>query len=94
MKYIRTKDGKVKKSKDFTADELWNCENETDNILKQADTIEELCDEFIGVVGNMHRQLTGTNIRSWNDTVYGAIWTEWGLKYIAKMNSKGKLELL
>ena len=26
--------------------------------------------------------------------IYGAIWTEWGLKYIAKMNSKGELELL
>lgn len=28
MKYIRTKDGKVKKSKDFTADELWNYEKD------------------------------------------------------------------
>ena len=25
---------------------------------------------------------------------YGAIWTEWGLKYVAKMNDKGELELL
>ena len=95
MKYIRTKDGKVKKSKDFTTDELWNYENETDNILKQSDTIEELCDEFIGVVGNMHRQLTGTNIRFWNDcTIYGAIWTDKGLQFVARMNSKGELELL
>lgn len=27
-------------------------------------------------------------------TVYGAIWTEKGLIYIAKMNEKGELELL
>ena len=26
--------------------------------------------------------------------VYGAIWTEFGLKYIAKLNNKGELELL
>ena len=26
--------------------------------------------------------------------IYGAIWCEWGLKYVAKMNSKGELELL
>ena len=63
-------------------------------ITKEADTIEELCDEFVGVVGNMHRQLTGTNIKSWNDTVYGAIWTDKGLIYIAKMNNEGELELL
>ncbi len=68
---------------------------EEKEIIKQADTIEELCDEYVGVVGNMHRQLTGTNIRSWNDcAIYGAIWTEWGLKYVAKLNEKGELELL
>ena len=26
--------------------------------------------------------------------IYGAIWTEWGLKYVAKMNEKGELELI
>ena len=26
--------------------------------------------------------------------IYGAIWTELGLKYVAKMNEKGELELL
>lgn len=26
--------------------------------------------------------------------IYGAIWTEWGLKYVAKMNDKGELCLL
>lgn len=68
---------------------------ERGGIIKQADNIEELCDEFVGVVGNMHRQLTGTNIRSWNDcAIYGAIWTDKGLIYVAKMNDKGELELL
>ncbi len=26
--------------------------------------------------------------------LYGAIWTEWGLRYVAKMNDKGELELI
>lgn len=29
-----------------------------------------------------------------NDTCYGAIWTDKGLIYVAKMNDKGELELL
>ena len=29
-----------------------------------------------------------------NYELYGAIWTKWGLKYVAKMNQKGKLELI
>lgn len=29
----------------------------------------------------------------YND-VYGAIWCEWGLKYVARMNSNGEFELL
>jgi len=26
--------------------------------------------------------------------IYGAIWTEWGLKYVAKMNNEGCLKLI
>ena len=98
MKYIRTKDGKVKKSKDFTADELWNYENENNNILKQADTIEELCDEFVYFIngmpfvthkGEIHYVAKGIPV-----VIYGAIWTDKGLIYVAKMNDKGELELL
>ena len=91
MKYIRTKDGIQDTQRIFGN----VSEYIKDYAIKQADTIEELCDEFIGVVGNMHRQLTGTNIRSWNDcSIYGAIWTDKGLTYVARMNDKGELELL
>ena len=105
MKYIRALDDiweynqkdniAIRPSKCFEKCEQMLLQIKKDYIEKQADTIEELCDEFIGIVGNMHRQLTGTNIRSWNDhTVYGAIWTDKGLIYVAKMNDKGELELL
>lgn len=72
-------------------------------IIKQADTIEELCDEFVCVTYDDDLPLLDTfdkimlyataypdNVKS----IYGAIWTEKGLIYIAKMNNKGEFELL
>ena len=127
MKYIRTKDKVLKVRKPF-ADEY------TDNthihcyehpmvhkrdIIKQADTIEELCDAFVDT-----SELKTTNTGGWLydefdsknkclvyyvedekrtiplteyddlSKVYGAIWTDKGLIYVAKMNDKGELELL
>ena len=79
-------------------------------IEKQADTIEELCDEFVEVldipIGNesfrhyIHntplsrdKLLTFVNLKE-KDVVYGAIWTDKGLIYVAKMNEKGGWKLL
>lgn len=31
---------------------------------------------------------------NWNGIIYGAIWTDKGLIYVAKMNEKGELELI
>ena len=87
-------------------------------IIKQADTIKELCDEFVDT-----SELKTTNTGGWlydefdSDNkclvyyaederrtiplnefdlskIYGAIWTDKGLIYVAKMNDKGELELL
>ena len=91
-----------------------------EDVLKQADTIEELCDEVViiypdgshsvswcydyksfyesieGQVGNLGKMpYTKENLVEYEIyEIYGAIWTEWGLKYVAKMNEKGELELL
>ena len=75
-------------------------------IIKQADTIEGLCDEFVIVHKDgthvfqkstaddkVSKEYVEYLLRN-NQTFYGAIWTEHGLKYIAKMNEKGELELL
>lgn len=70
---------------------------------KVADTIEELCDCFV-VVKNRHiiwdkqqwQDLTLEEVKeSYSNEfeVYGAIWTEKGLIYVAKLNKKGDLEL-
>lgn len=94
MKYIRTKYGTIEE----------NNPDITREILAQADTIEELCDEFVCVRkrDNRHYNTEKKQIFDYwylnkdfvNCAFYGAIWTEWGLKYVAKMNEEGELELL
>lgn len=74
------------------------------HVIKSGDTIKELCDEFV-VIGYKIKDpfifsKEGISIdefwkHSPSDTiVYGAIWTNKGLKYVSKMNEKGELELL
>ena len=70
------------------------------DIVKQADTIEELCDEFVVVKEKEHgcNYLYKSAINDYKehtaDALYGAIWTDKGLIYVAKMNERGELELL
>ena len=75
-------------------------------IIKQADTIEELCDEFVLVAPyRFKKPRTGRELdkdfedmiyfyTDKDDVIYGAIWTNKGLIYVAKMNEKGEFELL
>ena len=74
-------------------------------IIKQADTIEELCDEFVFIDEFFKREhrlaysLENALARcKYHDvditTLRGAIWTDKGLIYVAKMSEKGELELL
>jgi hypothetical protein len=113
MRYIRTKDTifevveetdavyRVKaKGNPHNIYSKSKCQTE---VIKFADTVEELCDEFIGI-----SNLTNTGyvitarlaIKKLNERItfsggiYGAIWTDKGLIYVAKMNDKGELELL
>ena len=77
----------------------------TDN--NTADTIEELCDEFVGVRFDNTACLGKIEYKHWfyeqtgwfrhvefYKVIYGAIWTDKGLIYVAKMNESGVLELL
>ena len=75
-------------------------ENNPDE-CRTSDLLEELCDCF--VIDETHymesdlkemvlyRDCIAGGLKT---TIYGAIWTEWGLKYVAKMNDKGGLELI
>ena len=70
----------------------------------QANTIEELCDEFVAIHPTNKnanyitdaplKNLYETEYKKFKRIVYGAIWTEKGLIYVAKMNDKGELELI
>ena len=62
-------------------------------VIKQADTIEELCDEYVCCKDIIFESELDDYIATGN-IVYGAIWTSKGLIYVAKMNDKGELELL
>ena len=78
---------------------------DNENILKQADTIEELCDELVVVQKDFHDLLNADthclqSLRKYYEinkievSIYGAIYTDKGLIYVAKMNDKGELILL
>ena len=73
------------------------------DVIKQADNPEDLCDEFVWVTPEgEHRIKPKTADGLWylccdykqGHQIYGAIWTDKGLIYVAKMNEKGELELL
>lgn len=113
--YIRTKDGIFEvtneqeryfniKIKGFGGAPMYK-----EMVIKQADTIEELCDVFIKKskeLGNDYFNISTDaftvfdkkyeNYKKWFEhyDYYGAIWTDKGLIYVAKMNAEGVLELL
>ena len=107
MKYIRTKDGIYEVVED-RKDGMWAVvkEHKPDNynfkmslrkITKIADTIEELCDWFVVIRDSEYILASYSDMKNWFDSSrekYGAIWTDKGLIYVAKMNDKGVLELL
>lgn len=85
-----------------------NLNSEYEPIISQADTIEELCDLYIdeetktifhkynGYVINWHTNLVYSLkelIKEFH-SIKGAIYTDKGLIYVAKMDSEGCLKLL
>ena len=66
-----------------------------------ADTIEELCDLFVLIENFEDKIFHSLNYTLCDDLrnnknnkgIYGAIWTEKGLIYVAKLNDGGVLEL-
>lgn len=114
MKYIRTKEYGICKvtnedkhtisyKNSYVCGCLWkdNYKNE----IQYADTIEELCDEFVFIDEFFKREHrlsysleNALALCKYHDvditTLRSAIWTDKGLIYVAKMNEKGELELL
>ena len=105
MRYIRTKDKIIEVNNWYKKgyayceeDGVWKTPNQ------QADTIEELCDEFVVYDIHKNKYLNFIHLKSLigyceengldKTAIKGAIWTDKGLIYVAKMNEKGELELL
>ena len=120
-KYVRTKDGRIIETGDFididfidikeynklmTEGTICKYNSEEVEIIKQANTPEELCDVFVLISEplNYHRgfeklatakkhfylKAQANNILKFE--LKGAIWTDKGLIYVAKMNDQGELE--
>ena len=103
MKYVRTTSGIYEVSFGWGVAHLFEKQ-------ARADTIEELCDELVlqdsdtnfcfvmnanhikDIQDNWQNLMNNEYLK--NHIIYGAIWTEWGLKYVAKMNKEGELELI
>lgn len=121
MKYIKTENGvfefteNMHITENYLIDSYVNDEDVFGNkdimyedlgkIIKQADTIEELCDSFVAI-GNkhliwdkQHLDVTFEQVKQSYSAygifdIYGAIWTSKGLIYVAKINDKGELVLI
>ena len=76
-----------------------------DQVIKQSESLFELIDEFVVIRDSTKiNQLVRTdNVEYLKEVikedkriieVKGAVWTDFGLKYVAKMNNKGVLELI
>lgn len=109
MKYIRTKEELgIEREDGVCCFRTWVAH--ADSPLKKdwlyANTIEELCDDFVVIFKEGDKLLTYGDLERAKDffygytglrrmkCIYGAIWTDKGLIYVAKMNDKGELELL
>ena len=118
MKYVRTKDKIIPYYDDLPTGKLgvvikylgrveYNKVNEVfdEIVIKEADTIEELCDSFVftdkryiedhGICYSLKQALLLCELcrLDWT-SIKGAIWTDKGLIYVAKINDKKRLELL
>ena len=115
MKYIRTKDGRiidinseyVGHNITFT---MFFMGNEKLEVVKSADTIEELCDQLFYVKDTIPtdiypplinpKGIIECQIELGCTEIYKlenfkyGIWTKNGLKYVAEFDEKGELELL
>ena len=105
--YIRTKDGVYDTTKIATGSKYMNFATNDESFreifktepLAKSENLEELCDCYVFEFENASRFVIDADeycnyenhIRK---NCYGAIWTDKGLIYVAKMNSEGKLVLI
>ena len=105
--YVRTKDGIYKVEGETCHKKAYFIDRYEEDVIlkkrviKQSDTLEELCDRFVVMdketkeVMNIVSFLEYAKLWSYcKYNIYGAIWTSKGLIFVARMNDKGELELI
>ena len=72
-----------------------------EQVIKQSENLEELCDRFVVIDKETKEVMNIVSFlayaKLWDHckyNIYGAVWCEWGLKYVAKLDDKGDLELI
>ena len=70
-------------------------------VIKQSENLEELCDRFVVMDKETKEVMNIVSFleyaKLWSSckyNIYGAVWCEWGLKYVARINDKCELELI
>ena len=100
-KYIRTNNQIIETSK---LKELTNEKYVNDCIqsgFATSDNLADLCDELVMINNSCFLKPQIIDLIDFitldmykGETIYGAIWNDTGLTYVAKMNDKGEFELL
>lgn len=88
---------------------LFRNDKDLGEVVNQSENLEELCDRYIGISNNKPMIIkyefdeyydeygdtyTKEELLMEYDIVYGAIYTDEGLIYVAKFNESGELELI
>ena len=108
--YIKTKDGIYKvegetyHKQGYYIDRYEEDVILKDQVIKQSENLEELCDEFVCYFECFNRSYYFIYKNSYDElkrdvqtiqySAYGAIWTSKGLIFVARMNDKGDFELI
>ena len=107
MKYIRTKDCIYKVESETCHKQGYYIDRYEEDVIlkkqviKQSENLEELCDRFV-VMDKETKEVMDIvyfleYAKLWaycKYNIYGEIWTDKGLIYVAKMNNKGDLALI
>lgn len=105
--YIRTKDGRILDFDKINEVSKLSIDM-AEEPIREAKTIEKLCDEYVVFdkeqpngkllyykgFENLKKEFIDFENDKEKVAVFGGIWTDKGLIYVAKMNDKGELELI
>ena len=98
--YIRTKNGVYEALSEYEPSEYTKIVY-VSKVISQSENIEELCDRFVVIDKETKEVISIVSFlayaKLWSYckyNIYGAIWTDFGLKYVARLTEDGGIELI